>query len=75
MRVIAFHQTAFDQYNEWAAQDKKIFERLRRLISETARTPFAESANPNHSNANSKGIGRVALQTSIVWCTRSLTNN
>jgi Txe/YoeB family toxin of Txe-Axe toxin-antitoxin module len=41
MRTIAFHQSAFEQYNDWALRDKKVFERLRRLIIETARTPFA----------------------------------
>lgn len=46
MRTIAFHQSAFDQYNEWALRDKKTFERLRRLITETARTPFAGIGKP-----------------------------
>jgi toxin YoeB len=46
MRTIAFHQSAFDQYNEWALKDKKTFERLRRLIKETARTPFAGIGKP-----------------------------
>jgi len=46
MRTIAFHQSAFDQYNEWALKDKKTFERLRRLIQETARTPFAGIGKP-----------------------------
>ena len=40
MRIIAFHQSAFAQYNEWALQDKKTFDRLKRLIAETAGTPF-----------------------------------
>lgn len=46
MRTIAFHQSAFDQYNEWALRDKQTFERLRRLITETARTPFAGIGKP-----------------------------
>jgi len=36
MRIVSFHQSAFEQYNEWARQDKKTFERIRRLIMETA---------------------------------------
>jgi len=40
VRLIAFHQTAFDDYNEWAKSDKKLFERIRRLIVETMKTPF-----------------------------------
>ncbi len=46
MRKIAFHQSAFEQYNEWALKDKKTFERLRRLIIETAKTPFAGIGKP-----------------------------
>ena len=46
MRTIAFHQSAFDQYNEWALRDKNMFERLRRLIAETARTPFGGIGKP-----------------------------
>ena len=46
MRTIAFHQLAFDQYSEWALRDKKVFERLKRLITETARTPFAGIGKP-----------------------------
>ena len=40
MRLIAFHQTAFDDYSEWAKTDRKLFERIRRIIIETAKTPF-----------------------------------
>jgi toxin YoeB len=46
VRTIAFHQSAFDQYNDWALKDKKTFERLRRLIIETARNPFAGIGKP-----------------------------
>jgi toxin YoeB len=46
MRTIVFHQSAFEQYNDWALRDKKTFERLRRLITETARTPFAGIGKP-----------------------------
>jgi Txe/YoeB family toxin of Txe-Axe toxin-antitoxin module len=46
MRTIVFHQSAFDQYNEFALRDKKTFERLTRLITETARTPFAGIGKP-----------------------------
>ena len=55
MRVIAFHQSAFEQYNEWALRDKKTFERLRRLITETARTPFAGIGKPEPLKRELKG--------------------
>jgi toxin YoeB len=55
MRIIAFHQSAFEQYNEWALQDKKTFERLKRLIAETARTPFAGIGKPEPLKRELKG--------------------
>ncbi len=55
MRIIAFHQSAFEQYNEWASRDKKMFERLKRLIAETARTPFAGIGKPEPLKRELKG--------------------
>jgi toxin YoeB len=55
MRIIAFHQSAFEQYNEWALSDKKAFERLKRLIAETARTPFAGIGKPEPLKRELKG--------------------
>jgi toxin YoeB len=55
MRVVAFHQPAFEQYNEWATTDKKVFERLRRLIIETTKTPFAGIGKPEALKGNLKG--------------------
>jgi Txe/YoeB family toxin of Txe-Axe toxin-antitoxin module len=40
VRLIAFHQSAFDDYNDWAKLDRKTFERVRRLVVETAKSPF-----------------------------------
>ncbi len=47
MRIVSFYQEAFEQYSNWAKTDKKLFERLHRLIIETAKNPFAELANLN----------------------------
>lgn len=55
MRIVAFHQSAFEQYNEWAMVDKKIFERVRRLIIESAKSPFAGIGKPEPLKANLKG--------------------
>jgi len=46
VRLIAFHKTAFDDYNEWAQTDKKLFQRIQRMIIETARTPFSGTGKP-----------------------------
>ncbi len=55
MRIVSFHQEAFDQYNEWAKTDKKIFERLHRLIIETAKNPFDGIGKPEPLKADLKG--------------------
>lgn len=55
MRQIAFHQSAFDDYNEWAKTDKKLFERLYRIIAETARTPFNGIGKPEPLKRELKG--------------------
>jgi toxin YoeB len=76
MRTIAFHQSAFDQYNEWALRDKHTFERLRRLIAETARTPFAGIGKPEPLKRElSQGIGHAGSQTSTGSSIRRLTTN
>ncbi len=55
MRVIAFHQEAFEQYSNWAKTDKKLFERLHRLIIETSKNPFDGIGKPEPLKANLKG--------------------
>ena len=55
MRVVAFHQEAFEQFGEWARTDKKLFERLRRMISETAKNPFDGTGKPEPLKADWKG--------------------
>jgi Txe/YoeB family toxin of Txe-Axe toxin-antitoxin module len=39
VRLIVFHQTAFDDYSNWSKLDRKIFDRVRRIIIETAKSP------------------------------------
>jgi len=41
MRKIAFLPAAFDDYSGWAAEDKKIYARIGKLIKEIDRTPFS----------------------------------
>ncbi len=55
MRIIAFHQEAFDQFGEWARIDKKLFERLNRLINEAAKNPFDGIGKPEPLKADLKG--------------------
>jgi Txe/YoeB family toxin of Txe-Axe toxin-antitoxin module len=88
MRIVAFHALAFDQYNEWALMDKKVLERWRRLISETAKTPFAGVGKPEPLKGDLKGYcwhptraaragtpRRVASPTNIVLSTKRPMSN
>jgi toxin YoeB len=56
VRVVAFHQEAFEQYNDWAKTDKKLFVRLERLIIETAKNPFDGIGKPEPLKADLKGF-------------------
>ena len=46
MRFISFDPEAFEQYSNWAKNDKKLFERIRRLIVESSRDPFFGIGKP-----------------------------
>ena len=46
MRQITFDPPAFQQYNEWALGDKKSFNKLLKLIYESANTPFTGTGKP-----------------------------
>ncbi len=55
MRTVSFHQDAFKQYSEWAKTDKKLFERLHKLIVEVARNPFEGIGKPEPLKAELRG--------------------
>jgi len=46
MRNFLFSPKAFDQYNEWQTENKQVFEKLKKLIKETAKTPFEGTGKP-----------------------------
>ena len=46
MRKILFTPVAFEQYNNWQTDNKQIFNRLKKLIVETAKTPFDCTGKP-----------------------------
>jgi len=55
MRSIAFHQTAFEQFADWAKSDKKLFERIRRLILDSAQDPFVGIGKPEPLKGDFRG--------------------
>lgn len=43
---VKFTDNAWEDYNYWLAQDKKIFKRLNELIKEIKRTPYEGRGKP-----------------------------
>ena len=46
MRKTLFTPLAFEQYNDWPLENKQVFIRLKKLIVETAKTPFDDTGKP-----------------------------
>jgi toxin YoeB len=55
VRTVAFHAEAFAQFTEWAKADPKLYERLVRLITDTAREPFTGLGKPEPLRHQLKG--------------------
>jgi toxin YoeB len=55
MRDIQFTPDAFEQYNTWLTTNKSIYNRLNKLIIETARTPFEGTGKPEALKHDLKG--------------------
>ncbi len=55
MRTVVFHKDGFDQFTGWAKLNPKLFERLVRLINESARDPFTGIAKPEPLKGDLKG--------------------
>jgi toxin YoeB len=43
---INFEQEAFDDYNAWEEEDKKLYEKIKALIKDIKRTPFKGLGKP-----------------------------
>lgn len=46
MRKVAFLARGFDEFNQWAIQDKKIYNKIVTLIKDIHRDPFAGLGKP-----------------------------
>ena len=53
---ILFHQTAFNDYQQWAIDDKKIHSKIYGLIKECTRTPFTGTGKPEPLKSNLSGF-------------------
>ncbi len=55
MRDFLFTPIAFEQYNEWQSENKQIFNKLKKLIKETAKNPYEGTGKPEALKHNYKG--------------------
>jgi toxin YoeB len=46
MNRIVFEKSAFDDFNAWAAQDKKTYKKIVELIKDIMRSPFSGLGKP-----------------------------
>lgn len=46
MKKLLFTAVAFDQYNQWQHENKQVFNKLKKLLIETAKTPFEGTGKP-----------------------------
>ncbi|MDP2893054.1 MAG: Txe/YoeB family addiction module toxin [Sulfurimonas sp.] len=53
--IISFVEKSWDDYNEWANIDKKIFKKIQRLLKETIREPFSGIGKPEPLKNNLRG--------------------
>ena len=53
---VLFQQAAFDDYQQWARDDKKIFSKIGSLIKEVTRTPFTGTGKPEPLRGNLSGF-------------------
>ena len=55
MRNITFTPKAFEDFTDWAKQDKKIYRKLVSLINDTLRQPFTGLGKPEALKHDLKG--------------------
>ena len=55
MRDLLFTPIAFEQYNDWQLENKQVFNKLKKLIKETAKTPFEGTGKPEALKYDFKG--------------------
>ena len=53
--IISFIERSWDEYNSWQKDDKKVFDKIQRLIKETLRDPFGGIGKPEPLKNNLRG--------------------
>jgi toxin YoeB len=65
MKKLLFTPVAFDQYNQWQQENKQVFNKLKKLLIETAKTPFEGTGKPEPLNMTMQDAGVGALPMNI----------
>ncbi len=67
--IISFDAVAFQDYNEWATVDHKIFLRIGELIKDIARDPFKGIGKPEPLKHNLAGFWsrRITSEHRLVY--------
>ena len=55
MRKVLFDIEAFEEYNDWANKNIRLFNRIANLIDECRRTPFSGTGKPEPLKHEFKG--------------------
>ena len=56
MREVTFKDKSFDEFNEWLFKDRKIAQRIVRLLKECQRTPFEGIGKPEPLKGGKSGV-------------------
>jgi len=56
MRKVAFLSRGFDEFNNWAIQDKKIYSKIVTLIKDIHRDPFSGLGKPESLKHELSGL-------------------
>jgi toxin YoeB len=67
--TVTFAASALADYKAWAAEDKKIFERINALIKDIARSPFTGLGKPEGLKHNLSGYWsrRITQEHRLVY--------
>ena len=67
--MISFEKAAFEEYRKWAAEDKKIFDKINTLITEIIRDPFHGTGKPEPLKENLSGYWsrRITQEHRLVY--------
>ncbi|MFM7382874.1 MAG: Txe/YoeB family addiction module toxin [Microcystaceae cyanobacterium] len=69
MKKIAFLRRSFDEFNQWAIEDKKIYAKIVTLIKDIERDPFSGLGKPEALKHDLSGLWsrRITQEHRLVY--------